>query len=205
LQQGGGHHSGFVDDVRLRADVVTAWHTGTSGLAGGECWTLREESDVQEEEGAKHSQPQACRSKRSGDSPDGDDVIRDLSNLLHGNPSERSILGHSLDESMMGGIDESFGKDGFSIPGLPEPKLGECLRAEVPATAQRIPPQKFPQTEVPATEVLEKPHPELPQPQRTVFFPAPPVSAASRVYHKGHYQGWSQRTPRSLSPPQIHV
>merc|ERR1712014_404640 len=33
----------------------------------------------------------------------------------------------------------------------------------------------------------------LSQPERTVFFPAPPIHASSTLYHSGHYQTWVHR------------
>jgi hypothetical protein len=115
-----------------------------------------------------------------------EEVTLDLSNILQGTPADK--INNSLEGSMMMGasVDESFEKDGFGVPELPEPKLGECRpagTAELLARAAAV---------------------NVPQPPRTVFFPSPPVGSNQVVYHAGHHQGWSQRvTARSLSPKVV--
>jgi hypothetical protein len=167
-------HSGFLDDVKLRADALRSnGNLSARHLArDGHC--------IDEEEGPTNEPHPGDRSftpRNDFDSPS-DDVISDLNNALQGLPADASGFGNSLDESMMGAsVDESVSGTGFCVPDLPIPRLGET-RARAPSAVA----------------------PKL-QPPRTVFFPQPPVHSSPLVYHSGHYQGWSQRTTKRGSSP----
>lgn len=175
---------GFIDDIRLRPRVKSS---ASSKIPHHGSSIARESSDV-------HDASAVRRGSLDNINSEGDEWQCDLdvSEILHGREGGLPVLGsdhgHSLDESMMGGVDESFERDGpregpfFSVPDLPEPRLS-CRPSNVAAGA---------------------PQPQPQAPARTVFFPAPPENAAKLVYHKGHYQGWSQRsTSRSLSPTAL--
>lgn len=204
----GDFGGGFMDDVKLRADVSRLKKSGKPARCGNS--TVREGCEFYEEKGMTHhslkgspSSQRISEGSHEGDSPEPDSVNLDLSDILWGKTEGCPMLsspvlgsddgrspGKSLDGSMMGGSvgDESFAEDGFRVPGLPEPRLCERRPANTPSHSPQPSPQKDPP----------------PQPKRTVFFPAPPVSAATTVFHAGHYQGWSQRsTGRSLSPNAV--
>jgi hypothetical protein len=173
----GDQSTGFMDDVKLRADALR------SRSKAGRCGLVRERCEFYvEEDSSTTCQPNPSNrgSPRNDviefDSPNGDQVIMDLSNILQGFPTDGSALGNSLDESMMGAsVDESF-HHCIIVPDLPEPRLGETRKGALEA---------------------------VPQPKSTVCFPAPPVSAQPVVFHAGHHKGWSQRTPPSAKPQVV--
>lgn len=179
---------GFLDDVRLRSDAVRPKHGVKPGRASPAV-LLREKCDFSlDEMGETATARGSTKGDRACESPDGEEnVILDLSNILQACPADGSVLGNSLDESMMGAnamddCDENIEDNPLiRVPDLPEARLGECRRV---ADVQ----------------------PAAPAPNRTVSFPAPPQAACNPIYHKGHYQGWSQRkATRSLSPRVLPV
>jgi len=195
----------FMDDVKLRADVTRLKKSGKPARCGNP--SIRDSSEFPEASHRKGSPQTTQRSpgserisegSREFSSPE-DQVCLDLSEIMQAKAEGCPVLGsedgRSLDDSMMGAsVDESFEREGgIGQVAMPETRLFDSRPNKEMALKNASARDAGHCAQI------------QPQPNRTVFFPAPPVSAASTVFHKGHYQGWSQRstTSRSLSPPAL--